>query len=129
MSANAELARIFQEMSAILELTGANAFRVNAYARASRVLTDLTTDVVDLADHKQLIAIEGIGDGTAKKILQFLDTGSVKEHQAMLGEVPHGLLDLLKISGLGPKTVRVLWDQGGVTDMASLIEKLDGGAL
>lgn len=129
MSANAELARIFQEMSAILELTAANAFRVNAYARASRVLNDLTTDVADVADHKQLVAIEGIGDGTAKKILQFLETGAVKEHQTLLGDVPHGLLELLKISGLGPKTVRVLWEQGGVTDMASLIEKLDGGDL
>ena len=63
MSANAELARIFGEMSAILELTGANAFRVNAYARASRVLNDLAVDVADIADHKQLVAIEGIGDG------------------------------------------------------------------
>ncbi len=119
MAANAELARIFQEMSAILELTGANAFRVNAYARASRVLNDLTTDVSDTADHKQLVAIEGIGDGTAKKILSFLDTGTVKEHQALLDEVPRGLLELLKISGLGPKTVRVLWEQGGVTSLAS----------
>ena len=84
MAANAELARIFQEMSAILELTGANAFRVNAYARASRVLNDMTTDVADTADHKQLVAIEGIGDGTAKKILSFLDTGMVKEHRTLL---------------------------------------------
>ncbi len=129
MAANAELARIFQEMSAILELTGANAFRVNAYARASRVLNDLTTDVADTADHKQLVAIEGIGDGTAKKILSFLDTGMVKEHRTLLDEVPRGLLELLEISGLGPKTVRVLWEQGGVTDMASLIKKLDGGEL
>ncbi len=129
MAANAELARIFQEMSAILELTGANAFRVNAYARASRVLNDLTTDVADTADHKQLVAIEGIGDGTAKKILSFLDTGMVKEHRTLLDEVPRGLLELLEISVLGPKTVRVLWEQGGVTDMASLIKKLDGGEL
>ena len=129
MSANAELARIFLEMSAILELTGANAFRVNAYARASRVLNDLTVDVADIADHKQLVAIEGIGDGTAKRILEFLDTAEVAAHKTLLDEVPHGLLELLKISGLGPKTVRVLWEQGGVTDLASLIEKLDAGAV
>jgi len=129
MSANAELARIFLEMSAILELTGANAFRVNAYARASRVLNDLTVDVADIADHKQLVAIEGIGDGTAKRILEFLDTAAVAAHKTLLDEVPHGLLELLKISGLGPKTVRVLWEQGGVTDLASLVEQLDSGAV
>ena len=120
MSANAELAGIFQEMSAILELTGANAFRVNAYARASRVLNDLTTDVADVADHKQLVAIDGIGDGTAKKILEYLDTAMVAAHRTLLDEVPRGLLELLKISGLGPKTVRVLWEQGGVTGIDPL---------
>jgi len=129
MSANAELAGIFQEMSAILELTGANAFRVNAYARASRVLNDLTMDVADVADHKQLVAIDGIGDGTAKKILEYLDTAMVAAHRTLLDEVPRGLLELLKISGLGPKTVRVLWEQGGVTGMSSLIEKLDSGEI
>ncbi len=129
MSANAELARIFQEMSAIMELTGANVFRINAYARASRVLNDLTVDVADIADHKQLVAIEGIGDGTAKRILEYLDTAMVAAHKTLLDEVPHGLLELLKISGLGPKTVRVLWEQGGVTGLASLVEKLDSGAV
>ena len=129
MSANAELARIFQEMSAIMELTGANVFRVNAYARASRVLNDLAVDVADIADHKQLVAIEGIGDGTATKILEYLDTAAMEAHKALLDEVPHGLLELLKISGLGPKTVRVLWEQGGVTGLAALIEKLDSGAV
>ncbi len=129
MSANAELARIFLEMSAILELTGANAFRVNAYARASRVLNDLTVDVADLADRKQLVAIAGIGDGTAKRILEFLDTAEIAAHKTLLDEVPHGLLELLKISGLGPKTVRVLWEQGGVTGMPSLVEKLDSGEI
>ncbi len=129
MSANAELAGIFQEMSAIMEMTGANVFRVNAYARASRVLNDLAVDVTDIADRKQLVAIEGIGDGTAKKILEYLDTAVVAAHTTLLDEVPHGLLELLKISGLGPKTVRVLWEQGGVTGLASLIEKLDSGAI
>ncbi|TDJ56717.1 MAG: DNA polymerase/3'-5' exonuclease PolX [Planctomycetota bacterium] len=127
MSANAELAGIFQEMSAIMELTGANPFRVNAYARVARVLGDLTVDVADIADKKQLVAIEGIGDGTAKKIIEYLDTAVVAAHKTLLDEVPQGLLELLKISGLGPKTVRVLWEQGGVTDMPSLIKKLDSG--
>ncbi len=75
MPANAELVRIFQEMAAVLELTGASGFRVNAYTRAARVLNDLTVDVADLADHKSLLAIDGIGDGTAKKIIQYFDTG------------------------------------------------------
>ncbi len=127
--ANKALAHIFDEMSAILELTGANPFRVNSYARAARVLEDLPTDVSDIADHKQLVAIEGIGDGTAKKILQYLETGHVKDHDALLEEVPRGLLDVLKIPGLGPKTVKMMWDKVGITDVESLKAKLDTGEL
>ncbi len=129
MPANAELVRIFQEMAVVLELTGASGFRVSAYTRVARVLNDLTVDVADLADRKSLLAIDGIGDGTAKKIIQYLDTGVVKEHRALLDEIPHGLLEVLKIPGLGPKTVQVLWKQGGVTDLASLARSLDTGEL
>jgi len=129
MAANAQLAQIFQEMAAVLELIGASPFRVNAYTRAARVMNDLTVDVALDADHKSLLAIDGIGDGTAKKIIQFLDTGAVKEHQELLEEIPHGLLDVLEIPGLGPKSVRVLWKQGGITDVASLTRSLDSGKL
>ena len=129
MSANAEIVRIFQEMATVLELTGASGFRVNAYARAARVISDLTVDLAELGDHKSLVAIDGIGDGTAKKIIQYLDTGAVKEHRELLAEIPHGLLEVLKIQGLGPRTVQVLWKQGGVTDLASLTRSLETGEL
>ncbi|MCH7797913.1 MAG: DNA polymerase/3'-5' exonuclease PolX [Planctomycetes bacterium] len=129
MPANAQLERIFREMAAVLELTGASGFRVNAYARAARVMSDLTVDVALLADRKSLLAIDGIGDGTAKKIIQYLDTGAVQEHQELLEEIPHGLLEVLKIPGLGPRSVRILWKQGGVTDVASLTRSLETGEL
>ncbi len=129
MSTNAELARLFEEMAAVLELTGANSFRVAGYARAARVLEDLTTDVATIADHAKLIEIEGIGEGTAKRILQYIRTGRIPEHDELLAKVPIGLLEVMRIPGIGPKTARILWEKGGITDLASLREKLEAGGL
>ncbi len=130
MSTNADLAKIFSEMAAVLELTGANAFRVNAHTKVSRVLKDLTVDVATLADDKKkLTALDGVGDGTAKKIIEFVETGKVSEHQELLDQIPTGLLDVLTIPGLGPKTVKLMWERADITDLPSLKAKLDTGEL
>jgi len=130
MSTNSEVAQIFHEIAQVLEVTGANRFRVISYENAARVLRDLTTDVATLADDKKkLIAIDGIGDGTAKKIIEYVETGNVAEHQNLLKDFPRGLFDVLRISGLGPKTVKLLWEQAGVTDLDSLREAIDSGKL
>jgi len=130
MSTNADLAAIFNEMAAVLEIIGANRFRVNAHARVARVLKDLTVDVATLADDiGKLTAIDGIGEASAKKIIEFIETGKVKEHQSLLAEIPSGLLDVLDIPGLGPKTVKLLWEQASVTDIPSLEKAIASGKL
>lgn len=128
MSTNAELERIFDEMAKVLELTGANPFRVNAHARVSRLLGDLTYDIATLVDDpKKLTAIDGIGEGTAKKIIEYVKTGRVAEHDELVAQVPRGLFQVMEIPGLGPKTVKLLWEQAGVTDLESLKKALDAG--
>ena len=130
MSTNERLARIFEEMAALLELTGANPFRINAHARVARVLLELTVDVAELAHvPARLTDLEGIGKGSARKIIEFVRTGGVHEHEELLETVPPGLLEVMTIPGLGPKTVRLLWEKGGVTDLNSLKARLDSGEL
>ena len=130
MSTNAELAAVFGEMAAVLELLGANRFRVNAHARVARVLKDLTTDVAMLCDDAaKLTAVEGIGEASAKKIIEYVQTGKVQEHQNLLAEIPAGLLEVLEIPGLGPKTVKLMWEQANVTDVASLQSAIESGKL
>ena len=130
MSTNERLARIFEEMAALLELTGANPFRINAHARVARVLLELTVDVAELADDPaKLTDLEGIGKGSAKKIIEFVRTGGVHDHDELLETVPPGLIEVMTIPGLGPKTVRLLWEKGGVTDLNSLKARLDSGDL
>jgi DNA polymerase (family 10) len=130
MSTNSELARIFSEMAAVLEITGENVFRVNAYKNSARIIGDLTSDLRELAcEKKKLTAIEGIGEGTAKKIMEYCETGRVQEHDELVAKVPPGVLDLTRLPGVGPKTAKMLWEKCGVTDLQSLREKIDCGAL
>ena len=130
MSVNGQLARIFSEMAAVLEIKGENVFRVNAYNNVARVISGMTADLRELAcEKKNLIAIDGIGDGTAKKIMEFCQTGHVKEHEDLVAQVPSGILALMRIPGVGPKTAKLLWEKGGVTDVESLRAKIASGAL
>ncbi|MHC5001695.1 MAG: DNA polymerase/3'-5' exonuclease PolX [Planctomycetota bacterium] len=129
-STNEELVRVFNEMAALLEITGASVFRINAHHRVAEILRDLPTDVATLAgDPARLTAIEGIGDGSAKRIVEYVRTGAVAEHQKLRQKVPVGLLEVMRIPGLGPKTVRLLWEKAGVTDLDSLKAALEAGTL
>lgn len=125
---NQQLAGIFQQMADLLELLDANRFRINAFQRAARVLGEMTGSVADI-DPQQLTDIEGIGKGTAERISEFLQTGKIEEHEDLLAQVPAGLLKLLDIPSLGPKTVAQLWRQAAVTDVAGLRQKLESGEL
>ena len=130
MSTNSELATIFGEMASVLELIGANPFKINANTKVARILKDLTYDIATLADDKKkLTAIDGIGDGSAKKIIEYFKTGKIADHLALLDQIPTGLLQVMTIPGLGPKTVKLMWDKADVTDLASLKKKLDTGEL
>ncbi len=126
MSLNRELADCFEQIADLLELTEANSFRVSAHRRAARVIADSTEDFAALAeDKKSLMAIEGIGQKVADKIVEYVHTEKIAERETLLEEVPSGLLDVLKIPGVGPKTVRLLWQDRGVTCLADLEQAIE----
>lgn len=133
--ANQKLAEVFREMALALELTGADAFRVNAHNRAARICEEYPRDLMQIVLDEpekaaaKLTGIEGIGKGTAKKIIEFANTGKVEEHDRLLAEVPPGLFDILRIPGLGPKTVRLMWDKLNITRMQDLEKAIADGSL
>ncbi len=131
MSSNADIAQKFHEMANALELLGENAFRVNALRKVARAAEDATDDLAAVArsDPKAIESIDGIGASSARKIVEFAATGHMAEHEALLSKLPAGLLEVLRVPGLGPKTVKVMWEQGGVTDLATLKAKLASGEL
>lgn len=128
MAFNSDLAGRLETMARLLELTGANGFRVNAFAKAARAVEQQTRDLAHMG-RDELIAIEGIGKGIADKIRELADTGTIAELDTLAAEVPAGLLDLMEIQGLGPKTVRLLWQERGITDRAGLLGAIDDGSI
>ncbi len=132
MSFNKHASSIFHTMSQMLELLGGDRFRVNAHAKASRVLKDLTTDLELIAsegDTKTLTAMEGIGKGTAGKLIELAQNGEIEEHKELSAKVPVGVMDVLEIQGLGPKTVKLMWDEKGVESIADLIRIIEDGTI
>ncbi|MEO0019580.1 MAG: DNA polymerase/3'-5' exonuclease PolX [candidate division WOR-3 bacterium] len=126
---NQELARIFARIADALELKGETGFRVLAYRKAARVLADLTEDVAELDKANRLETIPGIGSGIAKKIHEYLTTGKMKKLEEATSGLEPGLFTLLEIPGVGPKTVKLVYEKLGVKDLESLKRALADGSL
>uniref|UniRef100_A0A7C1SDI4 DNA polymerase beta n=1 Tax=candidate division WOR-3 bacterium TaxID=2052148 RepID=A0A7C1SDI4_UNCW3 len=126
---NQELARIFERIADALELKGETGFRVLAYRKAARVLTDLTEDVAELDRENRLETVPGIGSGIAKKIHEYLATGKMKKLEEVTAGIEPGLFALLDIPGVGPRTVKLLNDKLRVKNIDDLKRVLmDGSA-
>lgn len=117
---NQEIADIFAGIADLLEILASDRFRINSYRRVSRTISDLPEAVEDVAAASRLGDIPGVGKSTAEKIIQYLETGSVSVHRELLGKVPPDLPALLKVEGLGPKTVAKLWKQAGIDSVDEL---------
>lgn len=124
-----ELAGLFDEIGDLLELTGQNKFRANAYHNAARSLRDLKEDVVEIARRDQLQDIPNIGTGMADHIREYLDTGKVQRYEELTSQVPATLLPLMRIPGMGPKKVLAVWQQLGVRNNEDLQRVLASGEL
>ena len=105
---NREIASLFQKMADILESKDDNPFKINAYRKAARILNDLTTDIEEIARSGKLQEIPGIGKGTAEKIVEYLETGTITKFEQLRKDISDDLINLLGIPSLGPKTVALL---------------------
>jgi len=130
MSDQRALAAEFDRLAALMEITGANAFRVTAVKRVSRVLQEFEGNLCEVAETPgALEALDGIGKGSAERIREWCRTGRLSEMDRIAANVPDGLIGLLDISGLGPKTVGRLWREAAVTDKATLRAAISDGRL
>ncbi len=117
---NFELAKLFYEMADLLEIKGENVFRVRAYQRAAQNLESHAEDIAAVAERGELDKIPGIGKDLAAKITEYLRTGKIADLETLRQEVPRGLLALLEVRGLGPKTARLLFDRLGIDSVEKL---------
>jgi len=126
---NAAVAQAFDEIAALMEVAGENPFKIRAYKRAAEAISALEDPVEDIAEAGRLRHIEGLGEATAAKTAEFLATGTVKVLQALRAKYPPGLLDVLRVPGLGPKKVAVLYAQKNIASLEDLKRALELGQL
>lgn len=127
---NEQVAALLGELATltILDEASTNAFRVRAYQDAERAVRGLTTDVADMSA-AQLTRVKGIGRSTAAKIRQFVDEGRIDKVDTLRRRFPAAQVALLRLDGMGPKTVRALDEQLGVTDLDGLRAAIADGSI
>ena len=117
---NAAVAEVFEEVSRLLELTGDNPHRVRSYASVARTLAGLEEPIATLLAEGRLTEVKGIGEGTAARVRELLETGRLAMLEDLRAKVPPGVVEMLAVEGLGPKRVREIWQGLGVASLAEL---------
>jgi DNA polymerase (family 10) len=117
---NAEVARVLKEIGLFLEFDGKEPFKVKAYQRAVRSVTALGEDVAAIAERDDLTSIPGVGKGIAEVIKSYLATGDVEVLNQLRTRVPIKIMELDSIPGVGIKTIKLVYEKLGVTDLESL---------
>ncbi len=118
---NAAIARVLHEIADILEIQSENPFRIRSYRTAAETVANLGPSVAEMVHRgESLRSVPGIGEGIAAKLKELVEAGSMAYHQELLQVVPSSLLALLKIPGLGPKGVALVWKNLGVRSAADL---------
>lgn len=128
---NSEIAGLFDELADLLELQGANAFRLRAYRNAARTLGNLPEPVADLAQEgvKSLQQIQGIGKDLASKLVTIVETGELPQLEELREQIPSGVVMMLRIPGIGPKKVATIFNELGVTTLDQLREAAEQGQI
>ncbi len=126
---NKHIARHLKETASLIELTGGNPFRARAFDRAARMIDRLDDPVVERLTAGTLTEISGIGSGLAADIQTLVDHGSFELRDELIAALPPGLLETLRVKGLGAKKVRKLWKALGVTNLEELEEAAAIGRL
>jgi DNA polymerase (family 10) len=127
---NRDIAARFDELADLLEIQGANSFRVRAYRNAARTIRDLPQTVAQMVrDGADLSELPGIGDDLARKTREIVETGELADLQEVAREIPESLIDVMGVAGLGPKRVKALYEELGIQDVDGLKQAAEGGKI
>jgi len=127
---NALMARLLEETADLLEIDGGDSFRIRSYRRAAEAAEQTTVDLCAAAsDTAKLLEIPGIGKSMAANLQAIVNTGSLPLRDELLARYGAGLLTLLKLPSMGPKTVALLWEAGKIDSVDALAEAIDDGRL
>src|SRR5919201_1841778 len=119
-SRNQAVARIFEEIGEILEITGEPPYKFNAYRLAARNIIDAPERLDELFRQGKLRQIHGVGQALEAKIVEYLTTGRMEYYESVRREFPPALGSLLDVPGLGPGRARAVYQQLGISSVADL---------
>ncbi len=119
---NIDIARIFEEVADLLEIQGANPFRIRAYRTAARTVEAQSIPIASLLakDEGALEELPGIGRDLAGKIREIVETGDLTLRKELVTEIPEGLVEMMRVSGLGPKRAKQIYDELGIDSLDGL---------
>ena len=122
-----EITHILEEMGTLLELQGANPFKSRAFHNASRALEGVTEDIAQAVETGSIKKVKGSGEGIARVITDLVQTGKSKDYEEVRGKVPDGVLAMLRIQGLGPKKVKILYEKLKIDSVEALEKAATAG--
>lgn len=126
---NREVASIFATIADMLEIKGENIHRVLSYRRAAETISELPRDINAVYEEGALTDLPHIGKTLAEKIEELLTTGELAFFNRLADDIPPGVVDMLRVPGLGPKRVARFWKELGITDIEALKEAAEAGRL
>jgi DNA polymerase (family 10) len=127
---NPTIARLLAETADLLEIDGGDSFRIRSYRRAAEAAEQTTVDLTAAAaDTARLLEIPGIGKGMATNLQAIAATGTLPLREELLAKYGSSLLELLKLPGMGPKTVALLWSAAQIASIDALAEAIETGRL
>jgi len=124
-----ELSRAFEELAELSDIKGEVRFKVNAYHRAAEVVREVGEEIFQAEEVKELRRYKGIGEGIAKKILEFKRTGTISKLEELKEEIPVELISLLQVPNLGPRRAKLVYDELGVRTIEELKEAAEAHRL
>jgi DNA polymerase (family 10) len=126
---NREVAELFDRVADLLEIKGEIIHRVLSYRRAAESIYDLPRDLAAIAADGALTDIPGVGKTLAEKIEEVLSTGKLEFYERLTAELPAGLVDVMRVNGVGPKKAKLFWEQLQIRDLATLEAAARAGKL
>ena len=117
---NYQIADCFSLLAKLTEIHGENSFKAKSYATAAFTIEKLPLQLSETPPEK-IVGIKGIGESTAKKIVELLETGVLKSLQEMIEKTPPGVMELLNIKGIGPKKIATIWKEMEIESIGELL--------
>ena len=125
---NEKIAEMFENIADLLELKGEQRFTTLAYEKAARAIGQLPTELDQMVrEGSDLKEVHGIGDAISKKITELVQTGKIEFYEKLRAEFPEGIVEMMHVPGLGPRTAGRLWKELGVENLDALEAALKDG--